>query len=200
MSIRFLSLVFAFSAVATAQTFHSYSIFATGAAVSASGPDSITVGNGSVWVSYTNGADSTGASGSSTIVQYSLGGEVRHTYSIAGSVDGLKIEPRTGLVWALQNQDGNSALTLIDPLHGTTSSLQYAVTSPSHGYDDVAFDGDKIFLSYTNPASASDPTIQLLENRSSPLIVTPVLTAGATASTSQRGKAISPLRKTTPIR
>jgi hypothetical protein len=104
------------------------------------------------------------------------------------------------LVWALQNQDGNSALTLIDPLHGTTSSLQYAVTSPAHGFDDVAFDGDKIFLSYTNPASTSDPTIQLLENRSSPLIVTPVLTAGATASTSQRGKAISPLRKTTPIR
>src|SRR5262252_6220807 len=121
MSIRFLSVIFAFAAIAAAQTFHPYSIFATGTAVSATGPDSITVGNGSVWVSYTNGADSTGASGSSTIVQYSLGSKVRHTYSIAGSVDGLKIEPRTGLVWALQNQDGNSALTLIDPLHGTTS-------------------------------------------------------------------------------
>jgi hypothetical protein len=198
VSIRFLSLVFAFSAVATAQTFHPYSIFATGAAVSASGPDSITVGNGSVWVSYTNGADSTGASGSSTIVQYSLGGKVRHMYSISGSVDGLKIEPRTGLVWALQNQDGNSALTLIDPLHGTTSSLQYAVTSPSHGYDDVAFDGNNIFLSYTNPASASDPTIQLLENRSSPLMVTPVLTSGATGVNLATGQSNQPTSQNDP--
>ena len=180
MSIRFLSVIFAFSTIAAAQTFHPYSIFATGSAVSATGPDSITVGNGSVWVSYTNGADSTGASGSSTIVQYSLAGTVRHMYSIAGSVDGLKIEPQTGLVWALQNQDGNSALTLIHPLQGTTSSLQYAVTSQLNGYDDVAFDGGKIFLSYTNPTLPSDPTIQLLENRSSPLIVTPVLTMGAT--------------------
>jgi len=198
MSIRFLSVIFAFSAIAAAQTFHPYSIFATGAAVSATGPDSITIGNGSVWVSYTNGADSTGASGSSTIVQYSLGGQVRHMYSIAGSVDGLKIEPRTGLVWALQNQDGNSALTLIDPLHGTTSSLQYAVTSPSHGFDDVAFDGDQIFLSYTNPASASDPTIQLLENRSSPLIVTPVLTAGATGVNLATGQSNQPTTQNDP--
>jgi hypothetical protein len=198
MSIRFLSVMFAFAAIAAAQTFHPYSIFATGTAVSATGPDSITIGNGSVWVSYTNGADSTGASGSSTIVQYSLGGKVGHMYSIAGSVDGLKIEPRTGLVWALQNQDGNSALTLIDPLNGTTSSLQYAVTSPSHGYDDVAFDGDKIFLSYTNPAAASDPTIQLLENRSTPLIVTPVLTMGATGTDLATGQRNQPTSQSDP--
>jgi hypothetical protein len=179
MSIRFLSVILAFVPIAAAQTFHPYSIFATGSAVSATGPDSITVGNGSVWVSYTNTSVSTGG-GSSTVVQYSLDGKVQHTYSIAGSVDGLKIEPRTGLVWALQNQDGNSTLTLIDPLYGTTSFLHYAVTLTMQGYDDVAFDGNKIFLSYTNPVLSTDPTIQLLENRSSPLIVTPVLTMGAT--------------------
>ena len=198
MSIRLLFVISAFAAIAAAQTFHPYAIFATGTAVSATGPDSITVGNGSVWVSYTNGADSTGASGSSTIVQYSLAGTVRHMYSIAGSVDGLKIDPQTGLVWALQNQDGNSALTLIHPLQGTTSSLQYKVTSPSHGYDDVAFEGDRIFLSYTNPASASDPTIQLLENRSSPLIVTPVLTMGATGTDLATGQSNRPTSQSDP--
>jgi hypothetical protein len=168
----------------TAQTIHSYSIFASGAAVGATGPDSITVGNGSVWVAYTNGADSTGANGSSTVVQYSLKGKVRHTYSIAGSVDGLKIDPETGLVWAMQNQDGNSTLTLIDPKHGVTpdSPLQYAVTSSIHGYDDVVFRGKQIFLSYTNPSGPSDPTIQLLENRTSPLQVSPVLSMGATGT------------------
>lgn len=164
-----------------AETIHSISTFAMGMAVNASGPDSITVGGGSVWVSYTNGADSTGKSGSSTIVEYDLNGSVRHTYSIAGSVDGLKIEPGTGLVWALQNQDGNSTLTLIDPRTGITpnSPLHYKVASSTRGYDDVVFVDGQIFLSYTNPTSPADPTIQRLQNRTSPLTVTPVLTQGA---------------------
>jgi hypothetical protein len=174
----------------SAQTIHPYSIFANGAAVGATGPDSITVGNSSVWVSYTNGAESHGLSGRSTVVQYDLTGHVRHTYSIAGSADGLKIEPETGLVWAMQNQDGNSTLTLIDPEHGITSDspLHYAVTSSVNGYDDVVFQGEQIFLSYTNPAAASDPTIQLLKNRTSPLQVSPVLTMGATGTDLATGK------------
>ena len=84
------------------------SVFATGAAVNGTAPDSVTTGNGSVWVEYGNNADSTGAGGSSTIVQYSeRTGAIQFQYSIAGSVDGLKIDPVTGVVWALQNQDGN---------------------------------------------------------------------------------------------
>jgi hypothetical protein len=106
-----------------------------GQAVNATGPDSITVGGGSIWVSYTNGADSTGLNGSSTVVQYDLNGSIRKTFTIAGSVDGLKIEPKTGLVWALQNQDGNSTLTLIDPKTGITpnSPLHYQITSARKG-------------------------------------------------------------------
>jgi hypothetical protein len=179
-----LSFALAVTTVAAAQSIRPYSIFATGTAVNATGPDSITVGNGSVWVSYTNGADSTGLGGSSTVVQYDLKGNIRHQYSIAGSVDGVKIDPETGLVWALQNQDGNSTLTLIDPKHGITSDspLQYAVAPATSGYDDVVFRGTQIFLSYTNPSLPGDPTIQLLENRSSPLQVSPVLTMGATGT------------------
>ena len=122
---------------ARAETIRSISTFASGTAqtVNATGPDSITVGGGSVWVSYTNGSDSTGLSGNSTIVQYDMNGIVQHAFSIAGSVDGLKIEPATGLVWALQNQDGNSTLTLIDPKTGITpnSPLHYQVASSTRG-------------------------------------------------------------------
>src|SRR6516165_1866253 len=75
MTLRTKSLLMAISflAAAAAQAGPSVnvSVFATGGAVSATGPDSITTGNGSIWVGYGNGADSTGASGSSTIVQYS---------------------------------------------------------------------------------------------------------------------------------
>jgi hypothetical protein len=105
---------------ADAATVRSVRVFAQGAAVNASGPDSIAVADDSIWVSYTNGADSTGLGGSSTIVQYSFRGRPLHKFSVRGSVDGLKIDPRSGLVWALQNQDGNSTLTLIDPDEGIT--------------------------------------------------------------------------------
>jgi hypothetical protein len=182
------------------ETVRSISTFAMGQAVNATGPDSITVGGGSVWVSYTNGADSTGKQGSSTVVQYNLNGVVRNTYAIAGSVDGLKIEPETGLVWALQNQDGNSTLTLINPKTGITpnSPLHYQVTSGSRGYDDVVFRDGQIFLSYTNPVLPTDPTIQRLKNRESPLIVTPVLTMGAKGVNLATGQANQPTSQNDP--
>jgi hypothetical protein len=186
---------------AQAQSLKPYSVFATGAAVGATGPDSIAVAGGSVWVSYTNGADSTGqGGGKSTIVRYDLKGAVQHQYSIAGSVDGLKLDPETGLVWAMQNQDGNSTLTLIDPEDGVTknSPLTYAVSSPSRGYDDVVFLDEKIFLSYTNPTGPSDATIQLLDNRSSPLKVSTTLTMGATGTDLATGKHNQPTTQNDP--
>jgi len=193
-------LTFAIVIAAHAQHVRSISTFATGQAVNATGPDSITAGGDSVWVSYTNGADSMGQSGSSTVVQYDMQGVVRHTYKIAGSVDGLKIQPETGLVWALQNQDGNSTLTLIDPKTGITpnSPLQYQVTSGTRGYDDVVFRDGQIFLSYTNPVGSTDPTIQLLENRRSPLIVTPILRKGATGFNLATGEPNQPTTQNDP--
>jgi hypothetical protein len=178
-----------------AATSWSVKVLANGGAVNATMPDSIAVAEDSVWVSYTNGADSTGAGGSSTVVQYSLGGRVLQQFSITGSVDGLKIDPRTGLVWAMQNQDGNSTLTLIDPDQGITpdSPIPYTVTSASNGYDDVVFRGNRIFLSYTNPTVNSDPTIQMLIKSSNKGVnVTPILTMGATGTnlaTGQRDQA-----------
>jgi hypothetical protein len=133
-------------------------------------PDSITTGNGYIWVAYTNGADSTGASGSSTVVQYDPSGAVVHSYDIAGYVDGLKFNPVTGVVWALQNQDGNSTLSLIDPVTGTvTGPLSYATPSSSRGYDDVVFRDGQVFLSYTNPPGVSgDATLVRLTNGNDP--------------------------------
>jgi sugar lactone lactonase YvrE len=173
--------------VAQAATIKSVTVFASGTdpRVTATGPDSIAVADDSIWVSYTNGADSTGGGGGkSTVVQYDLRGKVLQKLSIAGSVDGLKVDPRTGLVWAMQNQDGNSTLTKIDPDQGITqdSPVPYAVQSPTRGYDDVVFRGNRVFLSYTNPNVSTDPTIQMLVNGSNPLAVTTILTMGATGT------------------
>src|SRR5579872_3057112 len=98
-------------------------VFATGGPISSTSPDSVFFGDSSLWVAYQNGADSTGASGSSTVVRYSPTGSVLHTWTIAGNVDGLRIAPN-GQVWALQNNDGNSALTVINPATNATTSFK----------------------------------------------------------------------------
>ena len=193
------SITLAMAVSACAQNVRRITTFATGAAVNATGPDSITLSRNSVWVSYTNGANSTGGSGSSTIVQYKLNGKVRSTYSIAGSVDGLKVDPRTGIVWALQNQDGNSTLSLIDPKeHTVTGPIPYAVQSSTQGYDDVVFRGDQVFLSYTNPVGPTSPTIQLLQNGSDPLVVTPILLMDATGTNLATGQPNQPTTQNDP--
>jgi hypothetical protein len=105
------------------------SVLAT-APANSSAPDSIAVAGNDIWVAYTNGADSTGLSGSSTIVEYDRSGHIDQTYQISGYVDGLKQDPITHEIWALQNQDGNSTLSIIDPEDRTVSKpLSYAVPS-----------------------------------------------------------------------
>src|SRR5260370_29218852 len=104
--------------------------FATGGAVGANSPDSLAFGSGSLWVAYTNGADSGGLSGSSLVVRYSPSGAVLKTFTIAGSVDGLRVDP-AGNVWALRNQDANSTLTVINPSTNGTSSYPYGSTYTS---------------------------------------------------------------------
>ncbi len=158
------------------------SVFATGSAVSGTAPDSVTYGNGSLWVEYGNGASSTDYTGASTIAQYSLSGSVQNTYSIKGSVDGLKYDPNTGLVWALQNQDANSKLSVINPATKVISSYTYGApytsVASSRGFDDVAFIGSNVYLSESNPSSPGDPIVVKLNNPtpSSPITVSTVLT------------------------
>ena len=157
-----------------------------------SAPDSITTENGTFFVEYGNGANSTGTGGSSTVIQYDKAGNIEHTYTIPGSVDGLKYNPYTGQIWALQNQDGNSTLSLIDPVtHKVTGPLSFANPSATSGYDDVVFKGDKVFLSYTNPNGAGDPTLVELVNGDRPnglLLTTTILADGATGFDTVTGK------------
>jgi hypothetical protein len=164
------------------------SVFATGTAVSSTSPDSIVAGDGSVWVAYQNGADSAGASGSSTVVRYSPNATVLHTWTIAGNVDGLRIDP-SGQVWALQNNDGNSALTVINPVTNATTAFTYGSSytangnSLSRGFDDVQFRNGSTFLSETNPGSGTDPVIlQLTTPLLSPLQVAGILNSTFTGT------------------
>jgi hypothetical protein len=62
----------------------------------------------------------------------------------------------------------------------------YMYTTPgplARGYDDVAFLGGKVYLSYTNPVNPTDPVLQVLNNGNNPtttLTTTSILTAAQT--------------------
>ena len=128
------------------------------------------------------------------MVEYDHSGHIEQTYQIAGSVDGLKMDPVTHEIWALQNEDGNSTLTLINPEEQSVGSLplSYAVPSATHGYDDVAFLNGKVFISETNPANNGDATIVQLLNGNDPdsgtLHTKPILEFGATGLNLETGK------------
>ena len=163
-------------------------VFATGTPISSTSPDSVVFGDGSLWVSYQNGADTTGASGSSTVVRYSPAGSVINTWTIAGNVDGLRIDP-SGMVWALQNNDGNSTLTVINPTTNATTPYTYGSTytaggnSLGRGFDDVEFLNGMAYLSETNPSSATDPIIvQLTTPLASPLQIAGLLNSTFTGT------------------
>jgi hypothetical protein len=176
-------------------TVDSETTFASGGSVGGASPDSLAFASGDLWVAYTNGADSTGAAGSSTVVEYSPTGAVLQTFTLAGYVDGLKLDPYTHQVWAMQNQDGNSTLSLIDPKTGAvTGPLSYVDPSATRGFDDVVFQHHTVYLSETNPPNPtgeSDATIVTLTgggHASAPLATTPVFWSGEMGLDTVTGK------------
>jgi hypothetical protein len=172
-------------------------VFATGAAVGGTSPDSVLLADGSIWISYQNTADSTGASGASTVVRYTPSGSILHTWSIAGNVDGLRVDPK-GQVWAMQNNDGNSALTVINPVTNGTTAFSYGTSytangnSLGRGFDDAQFLNGQVFLSETNPAAGTDPIlVKLTTGLVSPLQITGLLNSTFTGTNLATGKQAS---------
>src|ERR1700721_2725507 len=74
-----------------------------------SAPDSIAVLGGHVFVGYGDGHLPDGSDGlNSQVVEYKMDGSVVHTYTVPGHNHGLKVDPVTTKLWALQNK-GDSA-------------------------------------------------------------------------------------------
>ncbi len=110
---------------------------------------------GNVYVGYGNGGDPTGAGGAiSTIAEYNASGALLGTTSVTGHNDGLRFDPGTGTLWAIQNEDANSNLVQITPGTLAKSSPSNFTSFPhGGGYDDVAFSGSTAFVSASNPAN-----------------------------------------------
>ena len=138
----------------TAAVPYTVSTFATGVATVYFQPDSIALLDGRIFIGYGNGAAPDGSDGkSSTIVEYKMNGDVVTTYSVVGHNDGLRVNPQTKQLWAMQNEDANPNLVIIDTTKGTQTVYTFGPTPHGGGYDDISFRGSDVFLSASNPAN-----------------------------------------------
>ena len=105
-------------------------------------PDDLAISaNGKhLWVGYGNGVDTTGQGGPSSLVEYDIAsGEVVKNISIPGHMDGLKINPATGDVWATENEDGNPTLAVVNHESGAFTIYKFDPTLITGGMDDLLF-------------------------------------------------------------
>jgi hypothetical protein len=149
-----LSGIAAVPALAQTATFpYQLSVFAS-APNGLSKPDSIAVLRDHVFVGYGNGNAPDGSDGKSTqIVEYSLTGTVEHAYTVKGHSDGLKVDPSTHLLWALQNEDASANLVIINPKTHQQKFYAFGPTAHGGGYDDLVFRDCKVYISASNPAN-----------------------------------------------
>ena len=163
---------------------YTVSVFATSVPNVDYDPDSIAIANGDVFVGYGDGAAPDGSDGkSSTIVEYRPNGDYVRTYTVPGHNDGLRLNPKTKELWAMQNEDASPNLVIIDPVKQTMKRYTFGPTPHGGGYDDIAFRGDDVFLSCSNPANNPNtaPAIVKAQISGNKVLVTPVLSAAATA-------------------
>jgi len=163
------------------------SLFAAGT-MAYSKPDCIVADTHHVFVSYQNNGNADGSNHKpSTVVEYSLLGQVIHTYSVPGHADGLRIDPSTGLLWATSNEDANALLTTINPTTRALVTYRFPKAAHGGGYDDLAFMHGMTFIAASNPTLNAagvntGPALDKVVLRNGMLTVTPVLMGDAKAT------------------
>src|ERR1700678_4670062 len=89
----------------------------------------------------------------SNVVEYDFKGTLIKNFTIVGHNDGLRFNPKTNELWALQNEDGNANLSIIDLKSGKQKIYQLGTGPHGGGYDDIDFNNKDVYI------SASSPTI-----------------------------------------
>ena len=128
-----------------------------------------------LWVGYGNGVDTFGKGGPSNAVEYDIAsGAVLKNIRIPGHLDGLKINPTTGDVWATENEDGNPTLAVIDHSTGAFKIYKFSPALITGGLDDLVFaaaagrDTDSppdVFLVTSSQADTTTPVIVRISGR-----------------------------------
>jgi len=165
---------------------YTVSVFARGSGAN-SQPDAVVAADQHLYVAYQNNTAKDGSDHKSTVIlAYRPDGTVDGTYSVVGHCDGLRVDPRTHLLWALVNNDANPALYTINPRTGATIPYQFSGAPHGGGYDDVAFVGGQAFISASNPTLVPNgvnkfPAVDLVALQEGTALLTPVLAGNAPA-------------------
>lgn len=160
------------------------SVFAT-APSGLSAPDSIAVLGDHVFVGYGDGHAPDGSDGkSSQIVEYRMDGSIVRIYTVLGHNDGLKFDPNTNRLWALQNEDANPNLVIFNTKTQERKLYTFSATPHGGGYDDMVFRGCQVYISASNPANNPNtgPAIVTVHLNGSTAEVEPLLQGEAQAT------------------
>jgi hypothetical protein len=114
-------------------------------------PDSIVRWRDTIIVGFQNGVAKDGSDGkSSTIVEFSLSGKVKSMSQVPGHNDGLRVVGDDDL-WALQNEDANPNLVVIELTTGKAKQFTFPPTPHGGGYDDMVVKNGKVYITASNP-------------------------------------------------
>jgi len=153
---------------------YSVTTFAT-APSGLSAPDSITFSASNVFVGYGNGGAPDGSGGAmSNVVEYDFKGNTVNTFTIVGHNDGLRYNSRTNTLWAVQNEDGNANLAIINLGTGQQQVSQLGTGPHGGGYDDIDFNNNAVYLSASAPTinpNTAPAIVSLKMSRKGPVLV-----------------------------
>jgi hypothetical protein len=158
-------------------------------------PDSIVQWGEHIIVGFENGVAKDGTDGkSSTIVQFSLSGKVERTFSVPGHNDGLRVVGDDDL-WAVQNEDANPNLVVIELNAGTKKQYKFPPTPHGGGYDDMVVKNGEVFMTASNPnldafGNNVFPALVRASLSGSSVLVEPVLDGNASATDIPTGTAV----------
>ncbi|WEO94674.1 hypothetical protein A6P39_012040 [Streptomyces sp. FXJ1.172] len=166
-----------------------------------SGADDIARLGDKLFVGYQNGVGSQGepaANGTknSTVVEFDKHGKEMAHWDVAGKVDGLGADKRTGQVIATVNEDGNSSAYTIDPDSKHHAVKHYHFSSLPHGggTDNVSVRHGVVYIVASNPtadahgSTANRPALYKVTFHGTTAKTTPVFDDNITATNLVTGK------------
>jgi hypothetical protein len=159
-------------------------------------PDSVVYANGKVWIGWQNITAKDGADNkSSTIGEYTSTGALVKSWTLGGPTagtgchtDGMRMNPSTGQMWVMCNEDGSPRLFTIDPASSTATEITLPKTPHGGGFDDIQFLNGLAFIDASNPTLNSAganvfPALYTVTISGTTASLTPVLKGGAKADT-----------------
>jgi hypothetical protein len=127
----------------------------------------------------------------STIVMYKMDGTVVKTFTVVGHNDGLRYNPATGDLWALQNEDANATLIIIGPGTGKQKTFVLGTGPHGGGYDDVVFFGSEVFISASNPSMNTEPGLVRFKSKDKKVKLIGILNDDASATDVMTGETVT---------